>query len=134
MADRIQRLRHYSQVSLPVTLDVLYDVTTNPRQPPGRAVDALAGIYTIYTVQNVIDSNSLPLPCGCGDARRVNNNVHISLIHTIGSKKRSWNGRIQDHATVLGIDLDICSIGAIHLSSPLSSRSFLALLRSRTGW
>jgi hypothetical protein len=53
---------------------------------------------------------------------------------TIGSKKSSWNGRMQDHSTVLAIDLSSFSIGAIHSALPVSARRRLALRRSSTGW
>ena len=53
---------------------------------------------------------------------------------TIGSKKSSWNGLIQDHKTVFVIDLDMRSIGAQCDGFPVSFRSRIALLRSRTGW
>jgi hypothetical protein len=53
---------------------------------------------------------------------------------TIGSKKRSWNGRMHDHSTVLAIDLSIFSIGAIHSGLPVSFRSRIAFRRRRTGW
>lgn len=51
---------------------------------------------------------------------------------TIGSKNNNWNGRMQDAAIVLGIDLDIFSIGAIHSWLPVSLRSLMALFLCMT--
>jgi hypothetical protein len=41
---------------------------------------------------------------------------------------------MHDQATVLGIDLDSFSIGAIQFGLPVSFRKRIALLRSSTGW
>jgi hypothetical protein len=52
---------------------------------------------------------------------------------TIGSKNKSWNGRMHDQSTVLVIDRSIFSIGAIHSVLPVSFRKRIAFLRRRTG-
>jgi hypothetical protein len=53
---------------------------------------------------------------------------------TMGSRKSSRNGRLQDISMVLKMDLSMTSMGAFHLSSPVDFRKALALLRSSTGW
>jgi hypothetical protein len=41
---------------------------------------------------------------------------------------------MHDQSTVLGIDLDIFSMGAIHSGLPVSLRRRMAFWRSSTGW
>lgn len=53
---------------------------------------------------------------------------------TIGSSTNNWKGLTQLQTTVIRILLSNRSIGAIHLSSPVSFLSFLALFLSSTGW
>jgi hypothetical protein len=54
-------------------------------------------------------------------------------IPQLTSSVSNWKGRIQLHITVFVTDLFIISIGAFQRSSPVSFRSCLAFLLSRTG-
>jgi hypothetical protein len=63
--------------------------------------------------------------------RRIAENRH--RLRHMGSKNSNWKGRSNEYPIVFGILLLVFSIGACHLSSPVSSRSFRAFFRKSTG-
>lgn len=88
-------------------------------------VTNLATLFDTMMVGRLTPKNRYRTPSRIAESRQ--------RFRHICSKKRSWNGRMHDQATVFPTDLFMTSIGAFHRSSPVSWRNCLAFLLNRTG-